>query len=112
IYNGNKLNLKIKEDKMLRDLSIIEKDKMIADIRYESAQLYLELQKSYVFLNLIREDIADQEKQLEEIKSFHKNGVILRSDVLRVELELSKRKMLLVQIQNDIRIANQKLNIL
>jgi hypothetical protein len=36
----------------------------------------------------------------------------LKSDVLRIELELSKRKMTLVTIENDILIATQKLNII
>lgn len=112
IYNGNKLNLQIKENKLLLDLSKIEHEKTVAEMRYESARLYLELQKSYIFYRLMLEDIADQKKQLEEVKSFHQNGVVLKSDVLRIELDLSKREMLLVEIKNDLLIANQKLNIL
>ncbi|WP_343606188.1 TolC family protein [Fluviicola sp.] len=112
IYNGNKLNLKIREDRTLHELALIEKDQTIAEVRYESAQLYLDLQKSFIFLDLVQKDILDQEKQLEEIRSLYKNGVILKSDVLRVELDLSKRKMLEVEIRNDILIATQKLNIL
>lgn len=38
--------------------------------------------------------------------------MVLKSDVLRVELELSKRKMTLTTIENDILIATQKLNII
>lgn len=112
IYNGNKLNLKIKEEKILHEITLIKRDETTSNIRYKTASLYLELQKSFIFLDLVIKDIADQEKQLVEIKAFHKNGVILKSDVLRVELDLSKRKMLLVQIKNDILIANQKLNII
>ena len=51
-------------------------------------------------------DIANQEKQLLEIKALYKNGVILKSDVLRVELKLSNQKMMLIKIKNDIAIAN------
>lgn len=112
IYNGNKLNLKIREERTLQELALIEKDQTVAQIRYESAELYLDLQKSLIFLGLVRQDIRDQEKQLEEIRSLYKNGVILKSDVLRVELDLSKRKMMEVEIRNDLLIANQKLNIL
>lgn len=112
IYNGNKLNLKIKEVKTLHEISLIQKDQTISDIRYISASFYLELQKSIMFRNLVIQDIAEQEKQLAEMKAFHKNGIILKSDVLRAELDLSERKMLLVQIENDILIVNQKLNII
>lgn len=112
IYNGNKLNLKIEENKTLHQISQIEKNETVSQIRYRSAALFLDLQKSIIFLNLIKEDISDQEKQLVEIKAFYKNGVILKSDVLRIELDLSKRKMMLVQIENDILILTQKINII
>lgn len=112
IYNGGKLNLKIQQDKTLHQLSIIEKDKTVSDIHLAAAALYLELQRSLIFRDLMTNDIADQEKQLLQIRAFLKNGVVLKSDVLRAELSLSKRKMTLVQIQNDILIANQKLNII
>lgn len=112
LYNGNKLNLKIEEDKTLHQISLIRKDQAVSDIHYKTAALYLELQQSLIFRSLITEDIADQEKQLKEIRSFHKNGTVLKSDVLRVELDLSKRKMTLVTIENDILIASQKLNII
>ncbi|MGN6180876.1 MAG: TolC family protein [Mucilaginibacter sp.] len=112
IYNGNKTNLKIVEDKTLHQLSKIQQDQAISDIHYKTAALYLDLQKSLIFRNLVIQDIADQEKQLAEIKAFHKNGTVLKSDVLRVELDLSKRKMALITIENDILITTQKLNII
>ncbi|NLU92635.1 TolC family protein [Chitinophaga sp. Ak27] len=112
LYNGNKLNLKIEEDKTLHQISLIQQDQAISDIRYKTATLYLDLQKSLIFRKLITEDIADQEKQLKEIKAFHSHGTVLKSDVLRAELDLSKRKMALVTIENDILIATQKLNII
>lgn len=112
IYNGNKLNLKIKEEKIVHGIKIIERDETISNIRYEAAALYLELQQVILFRNLVKQDIIDQEKQLQEIKSLHTHGATLKSDVLRIELELSKRKLLLVKIENDILIDNQKLNII
>lgn len=112
LYNGNKLNLKIAAEKSLRQISHIQQDQTASDIHYKTADLYLDLQKFLIFRSLIVKDIADQEKQLKEIRAFHKNGTVLKSDVLRVELELSKRKMALVTIENDILIATQKLNII
>ncbi|WP_407484240.1 TolC family protein [Elizabethkingia meningoseptica] len=112
IYNGNKLNLKIKQEEVLQKIKQIQKDQSISDIHYKTASLYLDLQKSLIFRKLIKEDIADQMLQLKEIKALYKNGVVLKSDVLRVELDLSKREMTLITIENDILIAMQKLNII
>ncbi|AKK73903.1 transporter [Chryseobacterium sp. P1-3] len=112
IYEGNKLNLKIKENQTLQKIKNIRKEQSVSDIHYKTATLYLELQKTLIFRNLIRQDIADQQTQLKEIQALYKNGVVLKTDVLRVELELSKRKMALMTIENDILIAMQKLNII
>ncbi|KUG11905.1 transporter [Elizabethkingia sp. HvH-WGS333] len=112
IYNGNKLNLKIKQEEILQKIKEIQKDESVSDIHYKAASLYLDLQKSLMFRKLIKEDIQDQKLQLKEIQSLYKNGVILKSDVLRTELDLSKREMTLITIENDILIATQKLNII
>lgn len=112
IYNGNKLNLKIKEEGTLQKIKEIRKDQAVSDIHYKTAALYLELQKRMIFRDLVTQDIADQKAQLKEIKSLYKNGVVLKSDLLRVELELSRREMALITIKNDILIATQKLNII
>lgn len=112
LYNGSKINLKIEEARLLHRIAEIKNDEAISDIRYKIASLYLDLQKSLIFRDLIIKDIADQEKQLKEIEAFHKNGTVLKSDVLRVGLDLSRRKMTLVTIENDILIATQKINII
>ncbi|WP_300691640.1 TolC family protein [Chryseobacterium sp.] len=112
IYEGNKLNLKIKETQTLQKIKNIQKEQAVSDIHYKTAALYLDLQKTLIFRNLIKKDIEDQKVQLKEIQTLYKNGVVLKSDVLRIDLELSKRKMALVTIENDILIAMQKLDII
>ncbi|SHL25138.1 Outer membrane protein TolC [Chitinophaga jiangningensis] len=112
IYNGNKLNLRLQADKVLHQMATIREEETTSEIRYKTAAHYLELQQALIFRDLIKSDIADQEKQLQEIKTFYKNGTVLKSDVLRVELDLSKRQLTLVKIENDILVATQKLNII
>lgn len=112
VYDGNKLNLKIDKKEILASIALEQQKMTTSEIKLQAAIYYLNLQRSTVFRDLMITDIANQEKQLAEIKSLFKNGVILRSDVLRVELKLSNQKMMLVKIENDIAIANQRLNIL
>jgi outer membrane protein len=112
IYNGNKTNLKISEEKTRDKIAIEQQNLTVSEIRYRAAARYLELQRSMIFKDLMIKDIADQEKQLAEIRQFLKHGVVLKSDVLRVELKLSRQKLSLITIENDISLANQKLNIL
>ncbi len=112
IYNGNKLNLEIKKEKIKHEIKTIEKNEVVSNTKYNVAALYLDIEQYLIFKNLVKEDILDQQKQLKEIKALHKYGTTLKSDVLRIELDLSKRQLLLVKIENDLLVANQKLNII
>jgi outer membrane protein len=112
IYNGNKANIKIEENRVLREIAVYHQQATAADIRFLAAAYFMDLKKNYIFQSLMNKDIDDQEKQLLKIKVLLKNGVILKSDLLRAGLKLSHQRLSLLQINNDIAITNQKLNIL
>jgi outer membrane protein TolC len=112
LYHGNKLNLSVDKKKLLHQISEEQKNYSASEIRLQAAIYYLQLQRNIIYRALLVQDIINQEKQLMEIRHLFETGVVLKSDVLRVELKLSNQKFLLVKIENDVAIANQKLNIL
>lgn len=112
LYNGSKTNIRIAEEKKENEIAIEQRNLTTSEMKLRAAAYFLDLQRSHIFKALLLKDISDQEKQLAEIKQLLNNGVVLKSDVLRVTLKLSRQKMALVQLNNDLAIANQKLNIL
>ncbi len=112
LYNGHKVNLEIEARKSENKIATEQKKLTIAEIKLRTAAYYLDMQRSKIFRELLLKDIATQEKQLLRIQTLQKNGVVLKSDVLRAELKLSKQRLSLVQLNNDLGISNQKLNIL
>lgn len=112
IYNGNKINLTINKQQLLHEIAEEQKDLTISEIKLQASNYYMSLQRSIIYRELMIQDIKNQEKQLVEIQELLANGVVLKSDELRVQLKLSNQKMLLIKIENDIAIASQKLNIL
>jgi outer membrane protein len=112
IYNGNKTNLKIEEQQTIQKIREEQKNLTVSEIKLQASGYFLDLQRSMIFKQLMLSNIAEQEKQLQRIKQLLNNGVVLKSDVLRAELQLSKEKLTLTTITNDIAIANQKLNIM
>lgn len=112
LYNGGKMTTKIAEEKKENEIAVEQKNLTTEEVKLRAAAYYLDLQRSGIFKNLLQKDIQAQEKQLEEINQLLKNGVVLKSDVLRATLKLSRQKMALVTLDNDVLIANQKLNIL
>ena len=112
LYNGGKVNTNIAKEKKENEIAVEQKNLTTEEIKLRATAYYLDLQRSRIFKALLLKDISTQEKQLAEIQQLLKNGVVLKSDVLRGTLKLSRQKMSLIQLDNDILIANQKLNIL
>jgi len=112
LYSGNKSNLKISS--RATEVRIAEEQRKLtqAELKVLAAAYYLDLERSKIFKKLIDEDINDQERQLKKIRALQKNGVVLKSDVLRSELRHSRQRFVMIQVQNDIDIINQKLAVL
>jgi len=112
LYNGHRDVMKIESKKLEMELANIDWKSSTAQIKLEICNLFLDLDLAYRNKLLIEQDIKDQRTQLKEIEHRYTAGVVLHSDVLRISLELSKRELLLVQIVNDIKIINQKLQLI
>ena len=112
IYNGGKTNTEINASKVESELKHIQSSQNKQEIHYVAAVYFYDVFRNISYRGLLEQDIRDREKQLAEINQLYKNGTILKSDVLRAELRLSKQRMLLSEIENSIKIAKQKLNIL
>ncbi|WP_033412534.1 TolC family protein [Segetibacter koreensis] len=112
VYNGKKTSTKISENEAKQQIAVEQKRLTTSEIKLRASSYYLDIQRSLVFKDLLLKHLAEQEKQLEQIRQLKKNGVVLKTDVLRAELQLSRQKLSLEQIDNDIAIARQKLDII
>lgn len=112
LYNGGKTNTEIAASKVENELSKVQLSQSRQEVHYTSAVYFYDVYRNLSYKALLEQDIREREKQLTEINHLYKNGTILKSDVLRAELRLSKQQMLLTEINNSIKIAKQKLNIL
>lgn len=112
LYSGKKVSNKVAQEELEQNLSEDRKNLTSTQVKLQAASCYLDLQRNYELKKLISKNIEEQQKRLDQIKELHKNGVVLRSDVLRAELMLSRQKMTLLEIENNITIAGQKLNII
>lgn len=112
IYEGlkKKNTVKLKEiEASLQKELFLETE---ATVKLQAVHLFLDLFLQDELRATLLADMKEKEHQLKEIKDLFDLGVILQSDVLRAELELSKRKMTLIEIENQRTKINQKLNVL
>lgn len=112
LYEGKKLQTKIKSEATEHERVEIQKEESVSQVKLRVAAVYLDLQRSLIFKDLTLKNIEEAEKRLTDIRELHKNGVVIRSDLLRAELQLSRQKMALREIENSIAITSQKLNLM
>lgn len=112
LYNGGHVNRNMDALKISSKISEQQRSLSVAEMKLLAAAYYLDILRGKAFEKLLLQDIEEQNKVLVQIKTIYKNGVVLKSDVLRAELKLSKQQLQVDEISNDIAIASQKVSLL
>lgn len=112
IYGGGRQRAFQREQTSRLNLAKLNTRDQSGNIALQTASQYLDL----VRLNDLQKFILDQLKRaqtrLSNINSLYKNQKVTKSDVLRAQVTLSNVELSLQQNENDITIANQKLDVL
>jgi len=112
LYNGgkDKRNIDMKKEEEMRKQYEVDLQKH--SVKYNAALAYFDLYKFLHFYNFLHAEIEAEKKQLRLIESLHRNGTVLKSDVLRTSVKLSQLELSLSDVTKKIEIAKQRLNIL
>jgi len=112
LYNGgkDKRNIVMKKEEETRKQYEVDLQKH--GVKYNVAVAYFDLYKFLHFYDFLNAEIEAEKKQLRLIESRHKNGTVLKSDVLRTSVKLSQLELNLSDVAKKIEIAKQRLNIL
>lgn len=81
-------------------------------IKFNVAVSYFDLYRYLHFRDFIAAEIAAEKKQLLLIENLNKNGIVLKSDVLRSSVKLSQLSLSLSDVEKKIDLTKQRLNIL
>jgi len=112
LFNGGKdkrnINMKQEEEAHRQ----YEADLQKHNIKYSVALAYFNLCKFLHFADFLAAEIVMENKQLTLIESLQRNGIVLKSDVLRISVKLSQLELNLSDISKKIDINKERLNIL
>src|SRR5690606_8931856 len=110
--NGFKQQQEKKLLKIEQEITELETEKQTALTLLKGIYLFYDIHVHLRWRDIILKDIEEKENELQDIKNLCTAGVILESDIYRAELELSKRRMTLIEIENNIVVNQQSLNVL
>ncbi|MDB5268531.1 MAG: outer membrane protein TolC [Hymenobacter sp.] len=112
VYTGGRITNQIATQ---ANTELLETERLAltaSEVRLRVATAYLDVQRNREYQALTANNVKESERRLTQIHSLYKNGVVLRSDLLRTELQLSRQQLLLTEIGNTITLTNQRLNLL
>lgn len=112
LYSGGRQRSFESEQSLKKDLAGINLQDQSGNISLQVAAQYLNLVNLNNQKRFIEEQIVRAETRLKNINALYKNEKVTRSDLLRAELNLSAVKLNQQQVENDIKISNQKLDVL
>ncbi|MGE8552501.1 MAG: TolC family protein [Chryseobacterium jejuense] len=112
LFNGGKDRRNILMEKEEEIRKQYEFDLQKDNVKYSLAAAYFDLYKFLHFYDFLDAEIETEKKQLSLIESLHKNGTVLKSDVLRTSVKLSQLELNLSDVEKKIEIAKQRINIL
>ena len=112
VYNGKKTKLAVEKAEMQASMSEHIAQASQSEIHYEVASYYLDMLRTNEFKKIIEGNIYRNTRRLAQITQLYDNGVVLKSDLLRAQLQLSQQKIKLQKMQNNMELAGQRLNML
>ena len=95
--------------KLQQQLAELDKEKNRQDIRFLLVGNYLEMYKLQNQAEVYRKNIEQTRKLVEDINAKQSQGLALKNDITRYELQLKSLELALTQIENGILILNNQL---
>lgn len=109
LYAGGAITGKIEIAKLQHQLAQLDKEKNKQDIRFLLVGNYLEMYKLDNQTKVYRKNIEQTQKLIDDIKARQTQGLALKNDITRYELQMKNLELALTQITNTITIINNQL---
>lgn len=106
IFGGNKIRYAKKSAALLQKVSELEAIHDQDGVMLNIVKAYVNLYEVDQNIKIIQHSIKDIQGRVEETKRFKQEGLATQNDVLRFQLEVSKMKIAMVNLQNNRKIAN------
>lgn len=99
----------VKEAEALVDAYFYKKKSVEADVILDVKFAFIEFLRSRKNMEVARETVELLERQKKDIELFHEQGIVTKSEVLKMEVALASAKQDFLQSESDMRISLKKL---
>ncbi len=112
VYAGGQIKYAERSMRLLEEASRLDFEKNKTQIIYNTTSALFNLFKIQQTKKIIEEDIIQVQDHVKNIKSYEKNGLALKNDVLKIELQLTDLEHSLIEINSAQEIAEYNTSIM
>ncbi len=109
IYAGGSITNGIAMAELSHQLAILDTEKNKQDVRFLLIGNYLEMYKLRNQVKVYQQNIEQTKRLITDMHAKQQQGLVLKNDITRYELQLKTLELVLLQIQNSITIQNTQL---
>ncbi|HEX2606266.1 MAG TPA: TolC family protein [Flavisolibacter sp.] len=112
IYTGGRIKYGIESSRFLAQAARLDADNEKEDVIENTVEAYVNLYKAKSAVNLVRENLAQNDQRLKDLRNLEKNGLLARNDLLKAELQRSNTELALLEAENNWQLANVNMNLM
>ena len=109
VYAGGAIRSGIRMAELGREMAELNVEKNRQEIRFLLTGFYLDLCKLNNQAEVVRQNIALTQKEIEQMKARRKEGTVLQNDITRYEFQLQNLELTLTKLNNASSIINHQL---
>ncbi len=112
VYNGGIKKLNIKQTKLQKDLSKAQLREIKQNLTIQAYDVIYSIYRNIKYKEVLNASINLRQKEYDRIEQLYKNGIVLKSDLLRSKLYIKDLQRDEINIQNSIIILSDRLCLL
>ena len=109
IYAGGAVRSGIRMAELGKEMAELDVEKNRQEVRFLLTGYYLDLCKLDNQIEVVRQNIALTQKEIEQMKARRKEGTVLQNDITRYEFQLQSLKLTLAKLTDASTVINHQL---
>ena len=109
IYAGGAVRSGIRMAELGKEMAELDVEKNRQEVRFLLTGYYLDLCKLDNQIEVVRQNIALTQKEIEQMKARRKEGTVLQNDITRYEFQLQSLKLTLTKLTDASTVINHQL---
>jgi outer membrane protein len=112
IYTGGQIKYGIQSATYLAEATRLDADIDREAVIANTVAAYANLYKAAETVKVVAQNLEEENQRVKDFTNLEKNGLLARNDLLKASLQASNVELALLEVKNNLRIANININLM